>query len=241
MIKKFYLTSFVILSLFYYTACHRYDVDEFLNFDENKIISLQVESPVLPADGASTTLLIATLPSNASSTNRNVTFTTTAGSFYGSKDSKTVQVAIDVNGIAQTFLQSPRNIDLPYTIVTAKVGDYLKTETIQFIRAFPEKIIVDSTSIVLKANLSDHIDLTAKLIRNVGVPTPGTVVEFSASESNGNSIGSFYSIQPSDNEGEAMSKFTVGYTPYRGEVKIFVSVNSVTNIVVGSIQITIID
>jgi hypothetical protein len=94
---------------------------------------------------------------------------------------------------------------------------------------------VDSITIVPAApNVSDSVQVTAYLRSNVGFPSPGVLLTFSATDSTNHSTGQFSTALPSDTTNIVTVQYFRAVT-YTGPVTI---VATAPNGVVGSAAIT---
>jgi hypothetical protein len=125
-------------------AC--YDDDRHLPTDPGTTRSLALEaSPSsIPADGFSRTTITARIDPRTATTNRGITFTTTAGAFVGFTPPTPAVVTADVTGMAMVDLRSSR--DVGDAAVSATAGSVTRTIHIAFTAAEPSATIQVSTS-----------------------------------------------------------------------------------------------
>ena len=192
-----------------------YVVGEDLQLDD--VLTLFLPAPSLPADGDTTVTLQARIPPRANADHRLVTFATTAGSFLPDGQ-MTIHVTADADGAALARLRAPSTVSS--AIVTAEVGGFVRTGTVDFVWAPPDTIEIDPGTFSLRASVNVSSTVTAILRRNHGTTTVGTIVHFTAVDTTGSRIGEFRSNNPSDATGRATALFTVGNTAYRGAVTI---------------------
>ena len=81
--------------------------------------------------------------------------------------------------------------------VSAELGGYKRTEKIEFIRAYPEKIIVETGIQDYKVKESNYPIVTTKLIRSIGKSSLNTEANLKAFDASGtNEIGIFKNLKP---------------------------------------------
>lgn len=168
------------------------------------------------ADGESQVRLIATIQADAPTHRRNVTFTTTGGTFSQGTASGVVTITADESGSAIALLKAPR--DPGIIVVHASNGGPVSEETLTFVRALPERVDVDIDRFALKAGPTETLSVTIVLRRNSGKVTAGTPAQLRANTPDGTPIGLFGNVGVSDSEGAIVAKYTAGTTTYRGPV-----------------------
>lgn len=195
-------------------------VSDFLSEDPEDLLVLTVNPPTIPADGVSVAMLKARVPAGTREENRQVTFTTSAGTFVDGAivSSDPIIIEADVNGIAVVQLRS--TVQVGFAIVRAKAGSLVDQDTVSFGLALPEQIVVSADRFVLQVSTADSTTVTATLLRAGGVATEGTVVQFTAEDDQGGALGGFSSVTPSDATGHATAVYSPGVTAYRGDVTI---------------------
>ena len=94
--------------------------------------------------------------------------------------------------------------------------------TVTFEAAPPDSLSLSvSGTLKIAASFSSKVTVRAQLYREVGTPTRGAEVQFTATDdSSGNAFGYFSGITPSDASGLATAEFTPGNTAERGEATI---------------------
>ncbi len=179
---------------------------------------LVVSSNNVIANGVETTQLRATIPPSSTINPRTVTFTTTAGTFLpGGRDSLTVN--IDSAGVALVLLRTSSH---PGTaVVTAQAGRTLLRETVTFVRAFPERMELGADSYRAEADPATKIRVHANLYRSNGKVSPGAIVRFAVQRNaEGEEIGWFGNVSPSNENGTASAEYIAGGTTHRGPISI---------------------
>jgi hypothetical protein len=183
--------------------------------DPKDIVQVSVSPATLPADGASRATVTVQLPAATTSTNRQVQVTVTAGTFLseGEPDNN-IHLTADAEGRAVTVLVADKTVG--QAIVEASAENFSAHATVEYVRAYPERIDVDpGVSSISGADGATTV-VNAHLRRTVGIPTQGMVVTFTAVADNGSPIGNFVNVTPSDAAGTASAAFNPGPTRYRG-------------------------
>jgi hypothetical protein len=187
--------------------------------ESSDVIQIQAESSTAPADGASVTNILAKVSDQMPLQQRQITFTTTAGSFGGPIPSTATRTA-NTDSLALAGLISSRQEET--ALVSATVNNQTSYTQVTFQRALPDSATMSVFgSLQLKATFATKINLEVELFRDVGEVTPGTEVVFRCfDESTGNMFGFFSGVTPSDDRGFVSAQFTPGNTTERGEATI---------------------
>ena len=115
------------------------------------------------------------------------------------------------------------------TADTIKVQGTIKINTasiskeinIIFKKAYPDSINTYSSSLTIKPNSFDEIEITTELIRKKGMVSLHSIAETIVVDSLGNSRGFFNNYRNvSDNTGEIKNRFTLGDDSYLGPLKV---------------------
>ena len=201
-------------------AC--YDV---VDPSRNGVVNLAM-ADTATADGASLTRVVATLEPLIADSLTHVTLSTTAGIFTVTGNS-TATVIADKGGMALVYLRSPS--DSTTAVVTAQSNAEMVTHTITFARAQPQWLSVSPAEFTVKSGYGNEVTFTATLHRNVGTPSPGIRLTFSASDTTAAHapLGSFIVSGPSDSGGAVTARYSPGETDYRGRVIVTVNTLSV--------------
>ncbi len=229
-----------IIILLCATSCAYPSTDEVSDDDILKLSVISTNKS-LPADGSSVIELNALIPSNADDTKRTITFNTSDGVFI-STATKTDQQKVDITGKAIAQLKSTLIPAIIY--VSAEVGGYKRNEKIEFIRAYPEKITVETGTQDYKVKESNYPTITTKLIRSIGKPSLSTEVILKAFDASGtNEIGIFKNLTFSNSSGEVTATFLLSQLNYRGKCNIKATVNNVntSSVISGESSINIVD
>jgi len=197
------------------------------------IITVATSRSTAPADGATVVQVVATIA--AGLRNREVTFTTTDGTF--SNGTKSMSATADGANHAIVDLKSPTLASVAF--VRGTVSSVSASATINFTQAQPESILVSPAAAQMRSTATNTISVS--LFRQIGVPSAGIVVAYSAKDPAGNTIGGFGSILPTSSTAGGSSAtssavYDPGGTTYTGPVIIQATVGSVT----GSATITIV-
>ena len=187
--------------------------------ESSDVIQIQAESSTAPADGASVTNIFAKVAETMPLQQREILFTTTAGSFGGVVPSTATRTA-GSDAVALVGLISPREVST--ALVSATINGQKSYTNVAFERALPDKATMSVFgSLQLTATFATKVSLEVELFRDIGAVTPGTEVAFRCfDDSTGNMFGFFSGVTPSDNNGMVSAQFTPGNTNERGEATI---------------------
>jgi hypothetical protein len=231
---------FFVLIVLLAAGCKYHDPDDYLfiaDYPPDKVLNLSIGSGTIPADGASTVKVEARIPSNADKDKRSVKLTTSAGT-WEKNNAVEVTITADAEGLASANLKSSL---VPGTaLIQGTIVEIVREKEVIFEHAYPKSLEVDPGCFALKASLLDSTTVTVYLKREVGIPSLETVVNFSATDNEGNDIGVFRSIKTSDANGTASAIFSVGHTQYQGIVTITASVDAPGESVIGNASIPIV-
>jgi hypothetical protein len=178
------------------------------------LVSLTADSTGT-ADGVSTTRIEAVVDTTLPVSRWVVTMKTTAG-FFTLGSSQTVSLAADPAGHAVVYLQAPRDSAVAQIIASAgPAGGLVLTRTITYKRAQAEAIVVVPKSLSIPPGpQGGGTDITARLLRSIGRPSPQLQVTFVATDSaTGAKHGRFTPAPPSDSLGLITVSFTPAATP----------------------------
>ena len=173
-------------------------------------LRLSLSSSRVDADGTSSIEVRAETPKGAT---RNVTFTTTNGSFEPGTTTRSVpNRPTNVDGIAVAQLYAPNTIGS--AIVTATSSGFSDSQTVTFAAAAPDFISLAASPLsVSRAVETNFTTLTATLSRIVGEPSLNTFVEFVVvSDVTGTAFGRFEEITRSNSDSKATARFVPGTT-----------------------------
>ncbi|MGH9236567.1 MAG: hypothetical protein ACRD3G_00890 [Vicinamibacterales bacterium] len=183
------------------------------------LITVSASNSTVPADGATVTPIIAEISATLPAARRAVTFTTTLGRFVGDpgdeeEEGKTsTVVSADGGDRAVAYLRGPSSgVGTAFVTASVDAGPAVSaTTSVRYVRAVPTQVLVTSNSATVHADFtSAPITVTATLVRDIGVPTEGTVVTFKAVDVNGVERGIFTKVQRSNAQGVATAEFSAG-------------------------------
>lgn len=186
-----------------------------------------------PADGATVSRFTVQL-SPALPLGTPVQFRTTMGTFLP-EGTATATRTPDGSYAVTADLASPAT--LGSARVSATANNVTREVTFDLVRALPDRITV-STNNVLTVAPGGTLSVIATLERDIGTVTAGTVATFRAT-ANGQPLGFFREITPTDGTGKATATFVVGETTFRGRATITVGAEGTG--VTGSTIIEIVD
>jgi adhesin/invasin len=181
------------------------------------IIRLVASANQVDADGLSSVQLRAEV--NPALTNRNVIFTTTAGSFTQggtTQTSPSVSTGSDGVAIAQLYATT-----VGTAVVTATAAGFSASQTITFTPALPDFISLSAKPLSLVRSETNGIQLVAQLSRSIGNVTKDTRVDFTAvNATSGVPFGRFQEVKRTSETGEASATFVPGATAPDGLARI---------------------
>lgn len=164
----------LIISILTFTNCELEDPN--IGILTEEIIAIRSSQPEVLADGISRVTITAELLEK-SDPDREITFTTEAGSFP--LEGENIQIStIRASGrTAEVVLQSD-NENVGLVTVSAAVETYKVTDNIDFVPALPDDIVTEISKNIITANQVDFAQLTTKLFRDTGNPTVGTRINY---------------------------------------------------------------
>lgn len=205
---------------------------EFTTVVPSDVVSLSSSPTIVPADGRSATRVVATVAPALPADRKRVQFITTLGTFAESEQ-KTFNPPSTINDQAGADL---RSAEAGMARITANVDGVGAEVQVQFIVANPEQIVVSAQRALIPASGSQVL-ITARLLREIGIPTEGRIVTFTALTPTGLTVGHFSAIERSNAGGTATALFSAEGVTYRGPVRITATVQGVS----GSVEVAIVD
>jgi hypothetical protein len=182
----------------------------------------------LIADGVSKAIISVELPNETITAKRAVQFTTTKGLFdvEGKNTISVLASDIYINGekhvIAKTNLISDNEEGA--CVVSVKVQNYLRLDTINFIRAFPNSISVAVDKLNYKPDITAELSITVQLKRltGEGKVSTGQFIKLAVFDRDGQSIGNFRNKTTMiDVDGKCVNTFSIPASlGYNGQIKI---------------------
>lgn len=158
-----------------------------------------------PADGATLTTFTVEISPNLPADRRTVAFATTSAAGFAPGGQASVSVPVDAGNRASADLVSPGEIGSAR--VTATVENVTQEARVRFVRALPDDVVVTADPPAVAATLDATVAVTATLLRDVGMVTPGTVVTFRAEDDSGAPVGTFTNVTRSGDDGTATATF----------------------------------
>ncbi len=200
---------------------------------------ITVSAPaVATADGETISPVTAVISGSLPAGRRTVTFTTTLGVFVPDprvspeedEGSRTAVVDADGGNRAVAYLRSP--VDRVGTaFITARVDAtpaVTAGASVQFTRAVAQAIVVTADKATVSPTFTSTTHVKVTLIRDIGVPTVGTVVTFEAIDAANTRRGIFTNMTTSDDKGLVEADFAPGTLAALGTMVIRASVGSVS-------------
>lgn len=214
---------------------------DFRPVDPEEILRLSAARATADADGASRIQIYADVSPSLPSGQRTVTFKSELGTFAGTASLQTTMDTADAGNRATATLVAPLVVGLDR--ITAEVSGVSSHVGVDFVRAFPDQIVVDPGDTQLQASFADSTVVTATLVR-VNLPgdvTLNTPVVFKAVDpaTETDLRLTFTGNNLSMSGGKVMVTLTAGDTAYRGPARIDATVEGTG--VVGSGVIQIVD
>ena len=203
------------------------------------VIDLSASSRVALADGATVISILTTVDAQRRPSPYTVVLTTTAGSFLGGASALTITVAANDSGLARALLRVP--IDSSIAIITGTSGGVTRSIELAFNPAPPTAVLL-SGDFAVKAGVTNSAAFTALLLRNLGTPSPGAVVRFSADipGSSGGTFGQFSPRSAISSTPIVSTRFTAGETAYRGPVVLRVHATRGAHTVTDSVTVQVV-
>ncbi len=181
------------------------------------LTAFEIAADSVVADDVTTAVVRATLRRESTVTPRAVTFETTTGVFVSS-NTTTITVPTDTSGTAVALLRASQE---PGTaIVRAKAGNAVLQETLRFVTAYPESIVLSADSFRIGASAGKSLKLQANLLRSTGRVSRGATVTFVPVDSTGTQEVGWFSGVLETSPGVVQAVYTPGETPYRGRVDV---------------------
>ena len=202
----------------------------FTPVDPSTIVKVSTSRREVAADGASTVYVYADVAAQLPHDRRTVTFSTSRGTIAPTTVRADHTNRATAELISATMVGSAR--------IVAEVDGVTASTEVVFERALPDwaRIAMDVTRMSRRA--SARVAVKAMLRRGVGVPSMGTMVEYSATL-NGAAVGFFSDVEPSNERGEARALFNIGSSGPTGLAVVRVAVPGTS--VVASARLEIID
>jgi hypothetical protein len=166
-----------------------------------------IDCQSLRADGISQAIIVAKIPAEA--VKKTISFKASSGSFYGTNGAASIDV-IAFAGEARAIFIAGRAAQT--IVISAAIAGYQKNLEINLQRAFADRIIGESSTLLVKTDGSQKAELKAILSRNAGKVSIGTPVIFRAlqmdTQGNPVQVGRFLGIDNSKTDESGIAKIT---------------------------------
>jgi hypothetical protein len=235
--KNILIYAYLIIVSGMGTAC--YNPDDYINIDEDKIISLDKKDTTIVADGVSSVPVVVRISDESVRGNRSVIFKTDLGFF---KNGKGDSIVVNANEDFKAFA-SLASLRTGTATVSAKIlGVKAKNNyRVTFEKAYPDKIVVSVDSFAIANNYQSEVLITASMsTNNGGKPSAGHPVSFFVSNANGVPLGDFLnniSTGISDIEGKVRVRFSAGEVDQNGYLTITATTTTATGSISGTTRI----
>jgi hypothetical protein len=167
--------------LFFLTGCELQNPEVGVNVDDIITLRTADESATsMLADGRSRITFIAELGPLADA-NQSITFQTEAGTFAEAAGSDENTFSINASGKEATATLISNTTIAEEVLITASVGDFIASKTIEFTRALPDDMTLTASALNIEANGSDLATLTVELFRNEGTPSDNARIDIQSS------------------------------------------------------------
>lgn len=174
---KKYILPLSLLSLLF--ACELQNPETGVLTDE--VITLTLSDDEVLADEFSRIDITAQLGVRADA-NQEIVLRTEEGRFAGSTedDGKTYRITPSSKTANVTLVSS--NLSRDEVILSAEVGGFIAQQKVDFIRAYPELMILQADKSVIDADRVDLANITVELFRTEGVPSTNAQINFEVVE-----------------------------------------------------------
>lgn len=180
-----------------------------------RTVTIQLPATAV-ADDVTVTPVVVLVDTTIAVDKRVVALATTAGQFVGDVSA----LIPDASGRVLALLRAP--MDSTTAVIHATVNGGAATAQLVYQRARAERIDLVPEQFTLSAGLTNEIKIAATLRRAVGLPSPGGVVTFTATNAaDQQPVGRFLPVSAVvDAQGVATVRFTTADTAARGRVDI---------------------
>lgn len=188
---------------------------QFQTVPGSELLRIGTSATSAPADGATVVQVYADIAAGTPTSQRTISFTTSAGTFVATGNTTASAVA-DGSNRATVDLKSPA--DLAEARVTASGNGTSAQAGISYYRALPDNVLVAPDKIQLKATLDDSTNVAVTLLRSVGTVTRNTVVTYTVLDADTGATLNFIirNVTPSDTTGRSQATIVAGNTTFRG-------------------------
>lgn len=225
-----------LLLLFTLAACNYRSDYEITPDKADEIISLEdTTTATLFANGVDTIAIKVLLHDDASAKKTTVVFKTTSGTFLESKaDSALVKPLLMKNADGKSSMVAVVRLKSSYkiedAIVNARTGNVKinNSKKVHFVQAYPTSITVDKSAFFVKSLYNSEVTITAKVARDKGQPSSGTIVRFWVKDKNDKIINALYPRLldiTTDENGQASVVYGAKDSTSLGDLRIYASTN----------------
>lgn len=223
---KPYITG-LALGAILLSGCYKQSEFDPLDLDPDKVIErLQASPDTLPANGTSTSVIIALLPKGGRE-GADVSFTTSRGIFTEngtascSVKTKVAMLDGEVRVFATATLRSTQTAGV--ATVSAKLGDYEKQLTVSMGANLPTSLALSVPSLIMESTPASEVEITALLTSATGPVTIGQIIEMQVLDTALVSRGSFR-VEENQSNTEGKCRFVFSIMPdtaYTGPLTIY--------------------
>ncbi len=213
-------------------GCSGYEPDDYDEANGIGDLKLTVADSVLPADGASVSAVVASVPKDQAGRIGKLKFTVVLGALRELGTAGPGDLALSDSGFVRASLVAGTTEGTGR--VQVETNGLVRSIPVRFARAWPDSILVVPASFSLKSGIDQSATVEVRLLRRVGTPTQGIRATMTAFDSTGAPIGLFDAGSASDNTGKILVHFTGGATAYRGRMTLVASVDTVGGQMTGS-------
>jgi hypothetical protein len=197
--------------------------------------SLTLKSDSIYADGSSFAELTISTNSATALRYKTVTFSVSPIAKF-SNNSSTMQVTLDVTGVAKAYLVSD---NAGIANVIANIPNLVTIQhPISFVTSWPTQILVEPSVSLMTPTYTSQTQVVAKLSKTNGSVSNGLVIQFSDSTITNSSIGVFLNTTTTYSS-QATTKYWLQDTSYHGFVYIRTSIMTDKGKIIGRSRIFI--
>lgn len=199
-------------------------------------VALRLSANSVPADGASLIVIKIYAPPRSQS-GLSATLAVSAGALVGAAQG-TLSLPVEGGDTVRANWQAPLAVGTG--VVAVKMGSLFQlADSVVFVAAGPDTVEVEPGSPAVSAKVDSAVLISVHLRRTIGIPSLGTRVTLTPSDSAGATVGRFLSSTPSDANGLVTARYAPGTTTYRGPVTITATVTVRDTVHTGQTTVTI--
>ena len=215
------------------SSCYLEKDYDFENIAPDQVIThIGFSKDSLLANGSDTTLVFIVVNDKAANDLAKVSLKTNKGTFVGT-DSKSIEGTPSlgyIDGQKKRFFTAILKADLasgPATLL-AEVAETFRTSQIEFVKNYPESIVIIPSQLGINPGFNSEIDIAVKLSSSKGTVTNGHKITLNAIQEDGSDIGSFRVFDDTCDSSFCNFKYSVAPdTSYTGEIKLMVSTETI--------------